>query len=77
MCSVMGLCEAAPSSAGGSSELITPKKEYHGRPCGNIDLRELGIKLNERLHAQHSQCCTGVPAKQDHQGCPGSAGCLK
>lgn len=43
----MGLCEAAPSSAGGSSELLTPKKGYHERPCGNTDLRELGIKLKE------------------------------
>lgn len=42
-------------------------------PRGSIDLRELGIKLKEQLHAQHCQCCTDVAAKQDHQGCPGSS----
>lgn len=68
----MGLCEAAPNSAGGSGELITPKKEYQEMPCGNTDLREVGIKLKEQLHAQHSQCCASVGAKQN-QGCPGSS----
>lgn len=61
LCPGMGLCEAAPNSAGGPGELITPKKGYHEMPCGNIDLRE------------HSQCCTSVAAKQDHQGCCGSS----
>lgn len=64
----MGLCEAAPNSAGGPGELITSKKGYHEMPCGNTDLRELRIKFKEQLYAQHSQYCTSVAAKEDHQG---------